>query len=242
MKIYVYYMFVGLFFNLSTIPMYAQTPAEMLIIQANENATAMLEGDYEKLVHFMDPVLVDYYGGFQSCLANVEALMTQMEAAGTTYEHITVGQPSIIVKEGQDDVAIVPTEMIMRVGNKRVIVNSYLVAVTMNLGDNWYFFDGAQMPEQMLSQIFPNLVASVKIPERKNTMIDEINETLRRVERKEGKPIEQVLAEALAESRQVTKKIEDNNLRVYIEKREGKKLDQIATVRLKEILKELNIK
>ncbi len=235
-------MFVGLIINLSIVSIYAQTPTETLIIQANENAAAMLDGDYEKLVHFMDPALVDSYGGFQICLENVEALMAQMEAAGTTYENITVGQPSIIVKEGQDDVAIVPTETFMRVDSKRIRVNSYLVAVTSNSGQNWYFFDGAQMTDNILSQIFPNLVASVKTPEYRNTILDELNETLRHIEKKERKPLEQIIAEAQEESRLIVQKIDDNQLRAYIEKMEGKKVEQIPTVRLKAILLELKIK
>lgn len=74
-----------------------------------------------------------------------------------------------------------------------------------------------------------------------NTLVDEINETFRQIEEKEGKPIEQVLDEQLAESKRIIKKIEDNGLRQYIERREGKKLEQISTVRLKELLKELKV-
>ncbi len=64
---------------------------------------------------------------------------------------------------------------------------------------------------------------------------------MRRIEEKEGKPIQQVLDEQLAESRRIIKKIEDSGLRQYIERREGKKLEHIPTVRLKELLKELKV-
>ncbi len=64
---------------------------------------------------------------------------------------------------------------------------------------------------------------------------------MRRIEEKEGKPIQQVLDEQLAESGRVIKEIEDNGLRQYIEKREGRKLEQIPTIRLKELLKELKV-
>ena len=64
---------------------------------------------------------------------------------------------------------------------------------------------------------------------------------MRRIEEKEGKPIQQLLDDQLAENRQVIKKIEENDLRQYIERREGKKLEEIPTVRLKELLKELKI-
>ncbi len=228
-------------FCLGAICVYAQTMTETLAQQAKENADAMLKKDYETSVRFMYPPIVEMMGGFQKTLAYVKASMAEMESTGLTFEKITVGQPSATVKERLEDVAIVPTQMVMRVEGKRVRVNSYLVAVTQNRGRNWYFFDGAQMPKEKLSQIYPKLVATIEIPERKNTLVDEINETFRRIEEKEGKPIKQVLDEQLAESRRVIKKIEDNGLRQYIERREGRKLVQIPTVRLKELLKELKV-
>lgn len=228
-------------FCLGAICVYAQTMTETLAQQAKQNADAMLNKNYETSVRSMYPPIVEMMGGFQKTLAHVKASMAEMESTGLTFEKITVGQPSAIVKEGREDVAIVPTEMVMRVEGKRVRVNSYMVAVTQNRGRNWYFFDGAQMPKEKLSQIYPKLVATIEIPERKNTLVDEINETFRRIEEKEGKPIKQVLVEQLAESRRVIKKIENNGLRQYIERREGRKLEQIPTVRLKELLKELKI-
>lgn len=219
----------------------AQTAREALAAQAKQNADAMLSKDYETSVRFMYPPVVENMGGFQKTLAFVKKSMAGMEAKGWAFESITVGRPSAIVMEGREDVAIVPTEMVMTVEGKRVRVNSYLVAISQDRGRKWYFFDGAQMPKEKLAQIYPKLAAVVDIPERKNTLIDEINDTTRRIEEKEGKPIGQVLDEGLAESRRVIRKVEDNGLRAYIEKREGKKLEQIPTARLKELLRELKV-
>ena len=146
-------------FCLGAICVYAQTMTETLAQQAKENADAMLKKDYETSVRFMYPPIVEMMGGFQKTLAYVKASMAEMESTGLTFEKITVGQPSATVKERLEDVAIVPTQMVMRVEGKRVRVNSYLVAVTQNRGRNWYFFDGAQMPKEKLSQIYPKLVS-----------------------------------------------------------------------------------
>ena len=241
MKRAIYHITIAIAFCFGAACVNAQTPTEILTIQAKQNADAMLKKDYETSVRFMYPPIVEKMGGFQKVLAAVKTSMAEMEAKGSAIEKISVGQPSAIVKEGWEDVAIVPTEMVMRVESKRVIVNSYLVAVTQNRGRNWYFFDGAQMPREKLSRIYPKLVSTVEIPQRKNTLVDEINETLNRIEKRQGKPIQQVLDEGLAESRRVIKKIEENGLRQYIENREGKRLEQIHTIRLKELLKELKI-
>lgn len=218
-----------------------QPSSETLLNQAKQNADAILNKDYEKAVRFMHPAIVEEMGGFQKTLIFVKASMFEMESNGMAIIKIQVGQPSTIVKEGRENVAVVPTEMEMKIENKKVKINSYLVAVTQNNGSNWYFFDGTQMPKEKLAQIYPKLVATVKIPEQKNSLISEINETLSRIEKREGKPIIQVLDEQLAESKQVIKKIEENSLRQYIEKREGKKLEQIPTVRIKELLLDLKI-
>jgi hypothetical protein len=219
----------------------SQSPKERLAIQAKQNADAMLKKDYETAVHFMYPPVLEEMGGFHKTLAFVKASMAEMESEGWAIETITVAEPSAIVIEGREDVAIVPIEMVMRIEEKNVLSNSYLVAISQNRGRTWYFFDGAQMPREKLAQMYPKLVATVQIPERKNTLVDEINETLNKIQEKEGKPIQEILDERLAEAARTISKIEDNGLRPYIERREGRKLEQIPVVRLNELLKELKI-
>ena len=198
MKKIIYHLTIPIAFYLGATCVLAQSPKESLAIQAKENADAMLKKDYETMVRFMYPPVVESMGGFQKALNFMRSSMAKMESQGWTLKTLTVGQPSAIVIEGREDVAIVPSEMVMIVEGKTVRVNSCLVAVTQDEGKNWYFFDGAQMPKEKLSQIYPKLVATVVIPERKNSLVDDINESLRRVEEREGKPIREVLAEQRA--------------------------------------------
>lgn len=220
----------------------AQTPSQTLIVQAKENADALVNKDYEALVLYTYPAIIHKMGGFEKALAYVKASIDEMYAKGLTIDKITVGRPSTIIKEDQEDVAIVPTEMSARIDGKQVKVNSYLVAVSQDRGRTWYFLDGHALPKEKLRQVYPRLATLVEVPEYRNSLADELNESLRQREEKEGKPIDQILAEGLAESRRVIKKITDNSLRLYIERREGRKLEQIPTVRLKELLTELKIK
>ncbi len=129
----------------------AQSPTETLALQARQNADAIVNKDYETSVRFTYPPVVEEMGGFQKMLSFVKASMAEMEAKGWVLERITVGKPSVIVIEGREDVAIVPTEMSMRIEDKEVRVNSYLVAISQNRGRSWYFFDGAAMPKEKLA-------------------------------------------------------------------------------------------
>lgn len=226
---------------LSALCVNAQSMTETLIVQAKRNATAMLNKDYETIVLFMYPQVVRSMGGYKKALDQVKKMMLDVEAKGGTLDKITVGQPSTIVQEGSEHVAIVPTKMEMRFEGKKVWVSSYLVAITQDRGKLWYFLDGGGLPEETLAKIYPKLVLTVEIPKRRNSLEDEINDSFRRMEEKEGKPIEQILNEQIEERRLINKKIDDNGLRTYIEKREGKRLGQIPIVRLKEILKELKL-
>lgn len=232
---------LGITIILGATCVYAQSSTENLVTQARQNADAMLNHDYETFVRFMHPTIVEIMGGQQEALELSKTMMSEIESTGITFEIITIGQPSTIIQDGGEDVAIVPTEMIMRQNGKKIRVNSYLVAASQNLGKKWYFFDGGQMPKDKLAQLYPKLVATIEIPKYRSTVVDELNEAFRKIEEKEGKSIKQVLAERSAESERVIKKIDDNHLRQYIEKREGKKLEGIPTVRLNELLKELNI-
>lgn len=226
---------------MSAISAGAQSMTDTLTVQAKQQADAVLNKDYETAVLFMYPPIIRSMGGYKKALEKVKKTISDLEANGGTVDKIAVGQPSAIVQEGLEHVVIVPTKMEMSFNRKKVYVSSYLVAITQDRGKHWYFLDGAAFPEETLAQIYPKLVFTVEIPKRKNSLEDEINNTLRRIEEKEGKPNQQLRDEQLAESRQVIKKIEENDLRQYIERREGKKLEEIPIVRLKELLKELKI-
>jgi len=171
MKNVVRYLTIAVAFYLGAVGGYAQSMTDTLSIQAKQTADAMLNKDYETVIRFTHPSVVEAMGGFQKALAFIKTTMSELESKGGAYEAFRVGRPSAIVREGQENVAIVPTEMEVRIGNKRVRVNSYLVAVTRNRGKNWYFLDGAEMPKGKLAQMYPNLAARVEIPEHKTQVI-----------------------------------------------------------------------
>ena len=148
---------------------YSQSPTEALVIQARQNADAMLNKDYEVLVQSMYPPLIEESGGFQKTLALVKSEMSKMEIQDFMIEKITVEQPSAVVKEGEEGVAIVPYKMKMSFEGTKVVVDTYLVAITQNNGGKWYFIEGALLPKEKLSLMFPNLVATVEIPIREVT-------------------------------------------------------------------------
>lgn len=199
MKSRIYNLVVGVAF-IACANACAQSPSETLAHQAKQSAEAILKKDYESAVRFMYPPIVERMGGSEKAVAFVKTSMADMEAKGWAIENITVGPPSAIVAEEREDVAIVPTEMVMNFEGKRATSSSYLVAVTQNHGKNWYFLDGAQLPKEKLARLYPKLVAQVKVPERKNSLVDEINQTLQRIEKKEGKPIQKVLDDRQVES------------------------------------------
>ncbi|HYH86046.1 MAG TPA: hypothetical protein VEX60_11380 [Pyrinomonadaceae bacterium] len=223
----------------------AQSPRETLATQAQKYADAIFNRDYESAVKLLYPLFVQAAGGHQKVLEALKGGMEKSDAQGVTLNKISMGTPSVIVKEGLEDVAIIPTEMEMSAGGKKGKAFSYMVAVSQNNGKSWYFFEGPALTKEELAKLYPKLVATVKVPEKRNELVDElnaeINEGFRQIEQKEGKPIEQILDEQSAEFKRVVRKIEENGLRLYIEKREGKKLEEIPTRRLIEILKELKI-
>lgn len=73
-------------------------------------------------------------------------------------------------------------------------------------------------------------------------LMSQLNSTFRRIEQKEGKPINQVLEEKIAESNRIKKLIEERGLKQEIERSEGKRIEQIPIKRLKEILELKGIK
>ena len=171
MKRAVFVLTVSLLFT--TACTHSQSATETLIAQAMQNVDAMLNKDYEVVVHLTYPPIVEELGGFQKALALVKSTMSAMESRDVTVEKITVGQPSAIVEEGKEQVAIVPIELMMSIEGDKIRADSYLVAITQNNGKNWFFIDGSSISKEKLSLIFPNLVASVEIPEFEMTFLSD---------------------------------------------------------------------
>lgn len=212
--------------------------SNILVSQAKDNANAMIAGDYEKSVDYLYPPVVERMGGKDAAIAMVLQSMQQMETQGSKLLEIEVGVPSEIVREGDEDVAIVPVIMRMKHQSSNVRVHSYLVAISSAGKSKWAFMDGVQLPKEKIQTVFPALARTVEIPERRNFIEEEIEDTINRIEQKEGKPIDQVIQEGFAESKRVIALIESNGLRAQIEREQGAKLEKIPSVTLKRILRE----
>lgn len=213
--------------------------SDSLLTQAQENANAMVAGDYAKSVDFLYPPIVERMGGKAAAIAMVRQSMQQMKAQGSEILAIEIGAPSETVREGDEDVAIVPVKMKMKSQGKNVRVDSYLVAISPAGRSKWAFMDGAQLPKEKIQTVFPVLASKVVIPERRNSLEEEIQDTFNKIEQKEGKPIDQVIQEGLAESKRVIALIDSKGLRSQIETAQGAKLEKIPVVTLKDILNKM---
>jgi hypothetical protein len=161
--------------------------------QSNQMAKATLNKDYNTILKFMYPSIIEKNGGYNQVYNNVKLSMEEMEMKKWFIDEILNGNPSQIVFDNNEYVAIIPTTIKMRIEQKNVIVNSYLLAISQDNAQNWYFIDGAQMSKEQIATIYPKLIQNVIIPDRTNSLMNEVYDTLREIEAKEGKPFNEVL-------------------------------------------------
>jgi hypothetical protein len=215
----------------------AKDPGARLLEQAKNQTDAMVAGDYETVISLTYPPSIASIGGAEGAVRSMKSVMTKMQADGMRITSITLGTASPIIHEDMGDVALVPTVTKLKFKEKNVTQKSYVVGISQDHGLKWTFVDGTQLPPDKVPYIFPRLAAAVDIPRPGNSLEDEILSGVQSIEKKEGKPIDQILSERLAESRRIIGKIEKAGLRGSIETSEGKRLEQLTESRLKEILR-----
>lgn len=179
---------------------------DALRIQARASADLMLAGDYESYVKTLHPKIVKMMGGYQTTVDNLRDSTEKMKADGFNFLDISLDEPSKIINEGKEDVAVIPITMIVGSDSLKIKQSSYLVAISAIDSTQWFFMSGQGLSKERLKGIYPKLASSVEIPEIRNYVMDQdeekafskyLSEKIKKVEKKEGKPFSQILDEKI---------------------------------------------
>ncbi|MCF7859786.1 MAG: hypothetical protein K9N07_10775 [Candidatus Cloacimonetes bacterium] len=209
---------------------------EKLFWQANEYTEAMVNNKIHYLMKLTNPDIVKEMGGL---LKATIAYKYSMRSSSIKFNNIQMDQPSIIVSEKHEDIALIPIQILSTIDSIETILGTYLLAFSWDGGENWYFIDGLTIDRDEVIKRYPILASNVNIPKLTNSYVDQI---FREIEEAENKPIDQVINEAYEESQRVIWAIEKSGKKDLIVKREGKEINRISIVRLKEYMNEFNIK
>jgi hypothetical protein len=92
--------------------------------------------------------------------------MKQLKEKGFSFRSVEVSEPAEFVEEGKDTFVVVPTTTEMTAPGGKIVVKSYLLAISPDGGKAWTFVDGNGIDTaEKREKILPKLPEKLKLPE-----------------------------------------------------------------------------
>lgn len=154
-------------FVLTTCSVFAQVDNKIIRQQAEHTSKALLQGDYETVVKFTYPKIVEMLGGRDKMVAILKDGKVQMDEQGMAIESVTFGEPSQTVMAGDEIHCLVPQTLLMKVPGGKLKAESWLLAISTDKGAHWYFLDTASMTMDNIKGFVPHYNSNLKIPAQK---------------------------------------------------------------------------
>src|SRR5690349_10884178 len=82
---------------------FGQVDSKKIKEQAELTAKALLQDDYETLLRYTYPKLIEMVGGPDRMISLIKKGKTEMAQQGISFETVTIGLPSKTVKAGEEN-------------------------------------------------------------------------------------------------------------------------------------------
>ena len=97
--------------------------------------------------------------------------LQKMEDDDFKFKSIEIGKAFGLIQVGEELQCVIPEIMNIKTRGKTIISQSYLIALSPDLGKTWYFIDTRNKPVSQLQSVFPNLSNKLLIPEKTEPQI-----------------------------------------------------------------------
>ncbi len=145
----------------------SQTVSDNIKSQAEKMVTAFKDENYNSLLDYTYPKILEIAGGKVVLESMVKQMMDGMKADGVFVDSAKVGEPGAIFQAGSELHSTITQTVYMKYTGGKMISESTLLAVSMDEGINWYFLDIKQLTPEMKTQFFPDFNPDLIIPEPK---------------------------------------------------------------------------
>lgn len=135
---------------------------------------ATMSKDWPTLVDTMPPKLVAAQGGRSTVVENTRRMMEALESAGARLISSAADDPDQTVKIGNQVLALVPLHQEASLPSGRMMMDSYLLAVSDDGGETWGLMNAKMvpsMPEAVKKLVFPNGLGNLRLPPPKKPVL-----------------------------------------------------------------------
>ena len=145
--------------------LFAQTKTDALR-DAQLTSTASLKMDFETVLKFTLPSVLDMMGGKEAALKVISSTFEGMKSQGFVFEKADINGVSDIVKEQGQFRCVVEGYNQMIMSNQRISSKSYLLGIYNETDKHWWFIEAKQLKNEALTnQILPNFETALEIPD-----------------------------------------------------------------------------
>jgi len=130
-------------------------------------AQANLNEDYELLLDFTYPSVIEHAGGREAYKKLLIQLNEIQKNRGMRLNEFIIKDPLDHVKAGNEFHAIVPYRTVSKVKGGRLTAENTLIAVAAEGKEKWYFIETASLTERNLAKVLPTWDNTLLLPMKK---------------------------------------------------------------------------
>ena len=97
----------------------------------------------------------------------LSVIANSMQQQEIEFISVDMGEPGDIYSTGDNLFSLVPQTIILKIPNGKLKTESYLLALSENNGDTWYFIDTSQLTMDNVKEMLPNYNMDLRIPPKK---------------------------------------------------------------------------
>ena len=143
----------------------AQNKFESEIIKSSQTmGDALLKYDYQILAEYTYPLIIEMMGGKTKMIQITENAMEQIKQQGFEFSKINIGKPGKVHQAGEELHCLLPQTIELKNQDGTIINTSYLIGISLDKGEKWYFIDTAGLTNESAYELFPDFNSDLTIP------------------------------------------------------------------------------
>ena len=143
---------------------FAQVDSDVIKKQAELTANALVNDDYETLIKFTYPKVIELVGGRDKMISLIKKGKIEMGQQGISFDKVIIGKPSKTVIAGDEIHCLVPQTVYMKVPKGKLKSETQLLAVSRDNGSNWFFIDAVSLNKDNIKRVLPNYNFDLVLP------------------------------------------------------------------------------
>ncbi len=147
----------------------AQTEQELkdlAMAQAKITSDATIAGDYDTVLNYTLPGVLELMGGKEAALVIVAEAMNGLKEQGLSFESSEVTAIIDFAREEEQYRCVVENKVVIKGETSSILSTSYLFGIYDDAISQWYFVEAAQLKNAaLLDMILPGFKTELEIPD-----------------------------------------------------------------------------